>query len=132
MQSYQNQSESEAQKLIKKLSQSDESIMKMKDAIENMKEQNKILRTELRDVNQLFENKETEWLNTQDELVFEVKQIKRKLSDQESLNRQTNHKLQKTAEKLNEATEQVTLLKSSLIKSQEQAKESMDTLIHKY
>ena len=70
-------------------------MLKMTNAIENMKDQNKVLRSELRDLNQLFETKETQWLNTQDELVFEVKQAKRKLTDQEGLNRQVNHKLQK-------------------------------------
>lgn len=58
-------------------------LEKLKNAMDNVKEENSMLRGELKDMENQFMAKEQEWLEAQDSLVFEVNNMKRKWSDSE-------------------------------------------------
>jgi len=58
-------------------------LEKLRNAMDNVKEENSMLRGELKDMENQFMAKEQEWLEAQDSLVFEVNNMKRKWSDSE-------------------------------------------------
>ncbi len=87
--------EAEIDKLSVDLAKKEAIIEKIKCASDNVKEENSTLRTELKAMEQQFAAKEEEWLQAQDDLLFEVNNIKRKWSDSETRLNECRYECQK-------------------------------------
>lgn len=109
-----------------------ETIQKDEKRILNMKEENKIIRHELKDLQKMFEAKEKEWTEVQDSIVHELNNHKRRCCDQESLIGSLKGKINKLEEKLVLSSNQMMGLKQTMKEKEEDSKGLFDSMQAKY
>jgi archaellum component FlaC len=103
--------EAEIEKLSGEVVKKEALMEKMKSSSDNVKEENSTLRTELKAMEQQFAAKEEEWLQAQDDLLFEVNNVKRKWTDSETRLNECRYECQKLDEKYKVGQQSINELK---------------------